>query len=590
MNIAKMKNQLLKCGIGFDWSREFSTHHPDYYIHTQRLFLLLLRHNLVVKHHSIVTYDPLDKTVLANEQVINGRAERSGAAVESRLLAQWSIKTTDLADRLYGDLDGLSKWPKHIIKAQRNWIGLVQGGYLKVCVCGDIVDLFLEDGVGFKGCENDIVLVSATNKHVIDSMDKYYTSAWKQSLKRLPTASRTFGFNTGLFAILDNVKIPILISPFLVHNASHYIYVSSNSQQPEWKRYHRDNTLTLFTPNPKQIDLMGTSRYTKGNWYALKDWVVSRQRKWGTPIPIINCGSSCGPVPVPEDELPLTHAQSERETNCPRCGTKSTYEKDTLDTFFDSSWYHLRFLDPHNPSSMCAVEKVQPVDMYIGGREHATMHLLYARFIWKALYDLGLVGKEKEPFIEFVDVGVVQAQSYQKNGKYVTPSQGQEEGIRGRLEKMSKSKLNGVDPVGLVERYGADVVRFHMLAKTKVGGDFEWKNDDMKGAVKFVEKVRGIVGRVGFHPDIIVPSGVVGGYGMEKVLVEHNAIVNLIQEDIRAVSLHTITSHLYKLVNLIQREIECGNGGDAVIKRCTVSLLCLSLPFITQTCRELMRR
>ncbi len=281
-----------------------------------------------------------------------------------------------------------------------------------------------------------------------------------------------------------------------------------------------------------------------------------------------------------------------------RCGdVNAEYENDTLDTFFDSSWYYLRFLNPSNGFHPCEKNLQKRVDIYIGGREHATLHLLYARLFCKSLTFMGIldenVFEKGEPFTKFLDVGVVQSLSFFDGQKYVEPLKGIRMGIKGRFEKMGKSKLNGIDPLTLVAEYGSDALRFHILSKTKVGSDFEWNVNGISGALKYIDKIKMIAGKVGFdvgntYKENYFDISMDDLSQKEMTLIkEHDRMIRSIERDLEKCSLHTITSHLFKFTNLLSTHLKSGDLTNRVEKRCATSLIILSYPIITETCSNL---
>jgi leucyl-tRNA synthetase len=462
-NIQHMKEQLLQFGVDFDWSAEFKTCDASYIRGTQSLFLLLFQHGLAYRKEARVYWDPVDKTVLANEQIVNGRAERSGALVEQKELLQWFFATTRYRSELLESLDGLD-WPRRVVQQQQEW--LAAKSVCRVPFWNAVV-VHPQEPI-----HEECILVGPKHPSFVNS-PVLVMNKW--DMKRIESQPRRV-YVTG--AIQDEEA-----------------YVA----QPHSVPLHR----ALFEKNGMDIPTRGEATFleTYGTQMEskLRDWLVSRQRSWGTLIPIVYC-ESCGVVP--ETRLPVLESGP---CDCPKCGGPAQRETDTLDTFVDSSWYWLRFLDPNN-EGWCDPQKARPVDVYVGGIEHAVMHLLYARFMTKVLADFGDV-PFREPFLQLVTQGMVKAPTYSLEGRYVSDvverdgawytSSGQ--CVLRTVEKMSKSKFNGVDPVSLVERYGSDVVRLYVLYRSAPQDDIVWEEKGIIGMQRFLDKVKRVVDRHVMH-------------------------------------------------------------------------------------------
>ena len=565
-NIEQMKQQLQQLGLSLDWSREVATCSPDYYKWTQWIFLQFFQAGLAYQKEAAVNWDPVDQTVLANEQVDGeGKSWRSGAKVERKLLEQWFLKITDYAEELANDLDNLPGWPDRVKLMQQNWIGKSVGAYLEFPVVG------MDNQIGVFTTRPDTVhgvtyivlapehpitpkVTTADQKAAVDAFIQEVTNESEQERTAEDKPKR--GIPTGGKAVnpFTGEEIPLLIADYVLyeygtgavmgvpaHDERDFQFASQNDLKikqvivPEGEDANRplDEAYTEegVMINSGQFDGMNSAEgkqavidyAEKQGWgkariqYRLRDWLVSRQRYWGAPIPIIHC-SSCGPVPVPEKDLPvelpenveftgkgsspLTQLESWLNVSCPSCGEAAKRETDTMDTFIDSSWYFLRYTDANNPEEAFSQEKVNdwmPVDQYVGGIEHAILHLLYSRFFTKVLRDRGLLNCD-EPFQRLLTQGMVQGLTYKnpKTGKYIPSEQvnaddpkdpNTGESLSVFFEKMSKSKYNGVDPLQVLETYGADTARMFILFKAPPEKDLEWDDADVEGQFRFLNKV-----------------------------------------------------------------------------------------------------
>ena len=570
-NIAAMREQLKRLGFALDWSRELATCDPEYYGHEQALFLDLYEAGLVYRKESEVNWDPVDMTVLANEQVIDGKGWRSGAPVERRKLSQWFLKITDFADELLDGLQDLKGWPDKVRLMQENWIGRSDGlrfrfalaadganadyPWVKAALCeSDDVEVFTTRpdtifGASFVAIAPDHPLAKAIAYENPDAAAFIAEcKAGGTSAAEIETQEKR-GFLTGLQAIhpLDpEWRLPLWIANFVLmdYGTGAVFGVPAHDQRDhEFASLHElpirrvvaSPTQDADTPigdaaepgegvlvNSRFLDGLSvaeakeavTSRAELEGWgereiaYRLRDWGVSRQRYWGTPIPIIHC-DGCGPVPVPRDQLPvvlpqdvafdqpgnpLDRAAEWRRASCPRCGGEALRETDTFDTFVDSSWYFIRFASQplDRPFDKAEAEKWLPVDQYIGGVEHAILHLLYARFWTKALKRIGRLDVD-EPFKGLFTQGMVTHLTFQDSaGRWLTPEEAQSHDgpvTRGRVEKMSKSRKNTVDPEPIVAKYGADAARWFMLSDSPPERDLEWSEAGIEGAARFVQRV-----------------------------------------------------------------------------------------------------
>ena len=527
-NIDYMRGQLQRLGFGYDWQREIATCTPQYYRWEQWFFTKLFEKGLVYKKKATVNWDPVDQTVLANEQVIDGRGWRSGALVERREIPQWFLRITDYADQLLADLERLDGWPEQVRTMQANWIGRSEGVELRFAVAGrdELLSVFTTRpdtlmGVTYVAVAPEHPLALAAAKGNAD------LAAFIAECKHTKVAEADMailekkGCDTGFMAIhpISGEPVPVWTANFVLmeYGAGAVMAVPAHDQRDwEFARAHDIPIRQVIAPaDGSSVDLEQGAYTDKGvlcdsgvfdgldfaaafqaiagelgkqgkgritTHYRLRDWGVSRQRYWGCPIPIIHC-PDCGDLPVPEDQLPvllpedvelegvgspIKQMPSFYETTCPKCGGKAERETDTFDTFFESSWYYARFTGPDNESSMLdqRANYWLPVDQYIGGIEHAVLHLLYARFFHKLMRDAGLVSSD-EPFTRLLTQGMVL-----KDGS-----------------KMSKSKGNTVDPQELIDQYGADTVRLFTMFAAPPEQSLEWSDSGVEGAYRFLKRL-----------------------------------------------------------------------------------------------------
>ncbi|OIP70488.1 MAG: leucine--tRNA ligase [Oscillatoriales cyanobacterium CG2_30_40_61] len=573
-NIAQMREQLQKLGFSIDWEKEVTTCSPEYYRWTQWLFLQFYKCGLAYQKEAAVNWDPIDQTVLANEQVDNeGRSWRSGAIVEQKLLRQWFLKITDYANELLNDLEHLNGWPERVKLMQANWIGQSIGAQLEFPIIG------LDENIAVFTTRPDTVygvsyVVLAPEHPLVNQVttpeQKATVEAFIQEVKNESQTDRTSedkpkrGVPTGGKVInpFNQEEIPIWIADYVLYGygtgavmgvpahdvrdfkfATQYdlpikqVIVTNdadndNEENDQIKTPYTGTGILVESCNfsgehsehAKQaiIDYAEDEGYGKGIiQYRLRDWLISRQRYWGTPIPIIHC-PECGAVAVPDQDLPVKLpenvkfsgrglsplAQLEDWINvpCPSCGNPAKRETDTMDTFIDSSWYYLRYPDAQNDQQAfnpAITNDWMGVDQYVGGIEHAILHLLYSRFFTKVVRDRGLLNC-KEPFEKLLTQGMVQGITYKNRttGKYFSPSQvspsnPQDPTTGERLEvfyeKMSKSKYNGVDPLEVMGKYGADTARMFILFKAPPEKDLEWDDADVEGQFRFLNRVWRIV-------------------------------------------------------------------------------------------------
>ncbi|MGC1979125.1 MAG: leucine--tRNA ligase, partial [Pseudolabrys sp.] len=576
-NISAMKKQLQSMGLSLDWAREIATCDPAYYKHQQKMFLDFLNAGLVERKQSKVNWDPVDQTVLANEQVIDGRGWRSGAPVEQRELTQWFFKISDYSEDLLKALDALDRWPDKVRLMQKNWIGRSEGLLLRFALDPATtpnreteLEIFTTRpdtlfGAKFMALSPDHPLAQAAaakNPKLAAFIEQCHRMGTAQA--EIETAEK-LGFDTGMKAVHPfdaSWKLPVYVANFILMDyGTGAIFGCPAHDQRDLdfvNKYGLGNTPVVCPPNqdPKTFVItdvaydgdgrMINSRFldgmtieeakeevarrlekeTRGNRpvaqrqvnYRLRDWGISRQRYWGCPIPIIHC-EKCGVVPVPEKDLPVTLPEDVtfdrpgnpldrhptwKNVGCPKCSGPARRETDTMDTFVDSSWYFARFTDPWittAPTDRKIVDEWLPVDQYIGGIEHAILHLLYSRFFTRAMHKTGHAGID-EPFAGLFTQGMVVHETYRaKNGDWIEPANVKIEGVGearravvastgepveiGSIEKMSKSKKNTVDPDDIIAAYGADTARWFMLSDSPPDRDVIWTEEGVQGAWRF---------------------------------------------------------------------------------------------------------
>ena len=569
-NIAAMRAELQRIGLSLDWSRELATCDPSYYGHQQKLFLDMFRAGLVDRRESWVNWDPVDGTVLANEQVVDGRGWRSGAPVEKRKLAQWFFRITEYAQELLDALEKLDRWPQRVRLMQSAWIGRSEGARVRFPLTTPLdgiesVEVFTTRpdtlfGMSFLAVAPEHPIAAAvaksdpaaaafvaecralgTSEAAIESAEKRgFATGVRVGHPFIPGASYPvwianfvlMEYGAGAifgcpghdqrdldFARKYGLPVPPVVLPPDADPAS--VRIGADAYAGPGRIFNSGFLDGLDTDAAKRAAIAALERDGAGkgvvNW-RLRDWGLSRQRYWGAPIPIIHC-AQCGPVPVPEADLPvvlpldvtfdqpgnpLDHHPTWKHVACPQCGGGAQRETDTMDTFVDSSWYFARFCSPAAPEAVVrpAVDHWLPVDQYIGGIEHAILHLLYARFFVRAMARTGHLGID-EPFAGLFTQGMVTHESYRSaDGRWLAPpevevlpdgtarerSTGAAVQI-GRAEKMSKSKRNTVDPGAIIDRYGADTARWFVLSDNPPAHDFEWTEAGVAGASRLTQRL-----------------------------------------------------------------------------------------------------
>ena len=645
-NIAAMKKQLQSMGLSLDWAREIATCDPAYYEHQQKMFLDFLKAGLVERKQSKVNWDPVDQTVLANEQVIDGRGWRSGAIVEQRELTQWFFKISDYSEDLLKALDTLERWPDKVRLMQKNWIGRSEGLLLRFALDPattpnkeNELEIFTTRpdtlfGAKFMALSPDHPLAQAAaakNPKLAAFIEQCHRMGTAQA--EIDTAEK-LGFDTGIKAVHPfdaNWKLPVYVANFILMDyGTGAIFGCPAHDQRDLdfvNKYGLGNTPVVCPPgqDPKTFVItnvpyegdgtMINSRFLdgltneeakeevakrlekeiRGNRpvalrqvnYRLRDWGISRQRYWGCPIPIIHC-ERCGALPVPEKDLPVTLPEDVsfdkpgnpldrhptwKNVKCPKCAGPARRETDTMDTFVDSSWYFARFTDPWiktAPTDRKIVNEWLPVDQYIGGIEHAILHLLYSRFFTRAMKQTGHLDIE-EPFAGLFTQGMVVHETYRaKNGDWIEPANVKIEGVGderkailastgetleiGSIEKMSKSKRNTVDPDDIIAAYGADTARWFMLSDSPPDRDVIWTEEGVQGAWRFVQRLWRLIGEIA---EIEAPATRPATFGEQALTVRkaaHRALAR-VSEDIDKLRFNRCVAHIYEFANALSDAI-----------------------------------
>ena len=619
-NIATMRAQLKKLGFALDWSRELATCEPDYYGQEQALFLDMLEAGLVYRKESAVNWDPVDMTVLANEQVIDGKGWRSGAPVEKRKLSQWFLRITQFADDLLAGLKTLDQWPDKVKLMQENWIGksvglqfrfkldAPVGGIGELEVFSTRPDTIFGASFAAVAADHPIALALAEKDAAL--------AAFAEECRQTGTAAAEIetqekkGYDTGLSVIhpFTGHKLPLFVANFVLmdYGTGAVMAVPAHDQRDlDFARKYMLPVERVVAAEGDEQKGIGEEAYVgpgrlvnsgflnglgveeakaevirraeEGGWgtgttvFRLRDWGVSRQRYWGTPIPVIHC-EDCGPVGVPKDQLPvvlpedvgfdvpgnpLDRHPTWKHVDCPRCGKAAQRETDTLDTFADSSWYFIRFASQpkDRPFDRETVEKWLPVGQYIGGVEHAILHLLYARFWTRALQHMGQLGFA-EPFTGLFTQGMVTHETYKSpDGAWLAPQDVERQGDKvvmidggasvtvGRVEKMSKSKKNVVDPDDIIAQYGADAVRWFMLSDSPPERDLPWTEAGIEGSWRFVNRLWRLFGEADKVAD-----------GADKALDRKlHQTIDGVAKDIEALSFNKAVAKIYELTNAVEK-------------------------------------
>ena len=620
-NIDYMRKQLRQLGFGYDWEREVATCDPGYYRWEQWFFTRLFEKGVVYKKTALVNWDPVDNTVLANEQVIDGRGWRSGALVERREIPQWFLKITDYADELLNDIDTLDGWPEQVRTMQRNWIGRSEGIEMQFGIAGR------DDGLSIYTTRPDTLMgvtyvavapehplaagAAVGNTALADFIEACRVSGVSEA--ELATQEKK-GIDTGLKAVhpVSGEQVPVWAANFVLMEYGSGAVMSVPAHDQRDYEFARANDIAIrqviYPVNDRQVaDLENAAFVEKGilknsgefdgltsaqafaaigDWleqagkgrrqvnYRLRDWGVSRQRYWGCPIPIINC-AVCGAVPVPEADLPvvlptdvtvdasgspLKKMAAFIETSCPQCAGRAERETDTFDTFFESSWYYARYTCADQTGAMldARANYWMPVDQYVGGIEHAVLHLLYARFFNKLMRDEGLLMAD-EPFTCLLTQGMVL-----KDGS-----------------KMSKSKGNTVDPQGLIDRYGADTVRLFTMFAAPPEQSLEWSDSGVEGASRFLKRLWKLVYRhvdAGSAPELMVAELDTAQQALRHSV--HGTLAKVSDDVGRRYTFNTAIAANMELMNTLSRFDDDSGQGRAVMQEALEAIVLMLSPIV----------
>jgi leucyl-tRNA synthetase len=626
-NIAAIRAQMRRMGWAIDWDREVSSSEPSYYRWTQWLFLRFFERGLAYRKEAPVNWCPKDQTVLANEQVIDGRCELCGTQVESKSLEQWFFRITEYADRLLDEMSLLESWPERVLTMQRNWIGRSEGAEVvfrieelgvDLPVFTTRADTLFGATFGVLAPEHPLVpeLVAGT-PHEEEVLEYVRAALGRPAAERADPEKEKTGVFTGAFVTnpVNEQRLPIWVADYVLmeYGTGAIMAVPAHDQRdfefaqrfelpvkvvvaPEGEEFeegtyvpHSEDELLVdsaqFSGLPADegkraivawLEERGLGRPTVG--YRLRDWLLSRQRYWGCPIPIVYC-DECGIVPVPDDELPvllpdvgeylpkgrspLAAAEDWVRTACPRCGGEARRETDTMDTFVDSSWYFIRYCDAHNESEPWSREIADywlPVNQYIGGIEHAILHLLYARFFVKVLNDMDLLGF-REPFLRLFTQGMIHYHG----------------------AKMSKSKGNVVSPDEMVAAFGADSVRLYVLYMGPADDDIEWQDRGIEGMARFLARLWRVGVEVAEQGEAEAPPG------GPLVRRAHEAIAKVSDDILRRFQFNTPIAAVIELVNEIYRvKDDPDRGGE--VRFATETAISLIQPYAPHVAEELWER
>lgn len=659
-NIAMMRTQLQRIGFGFDWDREIATCDPEYYGQQQKIFLAFWKAGIVYRKSSKVNWDPVDHTVLANEQVIDGRGWRSNALVETRELTQWFFKITDYAQKLLDGLDTLPNWPEKVKMMQANWIGRSEGLQFRFAFCDDTPCAAHTDIEVYTTRPDTLFGASfvalAPDHPIIQELSKTNPAlkAFGDKCAQLGTSEEAVeraekkGLDTGLrvkHPFIEGKTLPVWTANFVLMSygtGAIFACPAGDQRDLDFARKYDLPVYPVICPEgeePSSVEI-GDTAYTgdgvlinsgylnglsvkdaiekasdaieaagtgtrKVN-YRLRDWGASRQRYWGCPIPAIHC-DTCGVVPAKKADLPiklpedvsfdqpgnpLGRAIEWQKTTCPQCGSAAKRETDTLDTFVDSSWYFARFCSPQaeQPVDSAAARYFLPVNQYIGGVEHAVLHLLYARFFTRAMKDCGLLDIESdEPFSGLFTQGMVTHQTYKNDqGEWLSPQSVEQQKdswvevetgkpvIAGAIEKMSKSKLNTVDPEDIIARFGADVARWFVLSDSPPERDVEWTEAGVEGANRFIQRVW-----VNACAAADKTSGTKADPALERLC---HKTIKAVSEGIEGFGFNRSIARLYDLLNAVRKADPTTDTVSAM--KVFSQLLAPFAPHLAESCWE----
>ncbi len=676
-NIATMRKQLKAMGLSYDWSREIATCDPDYYRQEQKMFLDFLEQGLVYRKESWVNWDPVENTVLANEQVIDGKGWRSGANVENRFLSQWFMNITAFSEELLQDLETLDRWPGRVRLMQEKWIGRSDGAYMFFDFDGrnggqggrlEVFTTRPDTIFGASFCaiaanhplSQDLSEDDANLRAFITECGSAGTSE-----AAIETAEKV-GYDTGIqvrHPFDDKRTLPLYVANFvLMEYGTGAIFgcPAHDQRDLEFARKYGLDVIPVVAPQETDAEsfVIGDEAFTDdgvlinsafldglgveeaksaiierldaadagrpGVNYRLRDWGISRQRYWGCPIPVIHC-VDCGIVPVPEGDLPvvlpedadldasgnpLDNHPTWKDAGCPACGKPARRETDTFDTFFESSWYFARFCSPHADTAFTreAADYWLPVDQYIGGIEHAVLHLLYSRFFTRALKQCGYLGI-KEPFEGLLTQGMVCHETYRdENGKWLYPDEVEITGYKsaralegaqggsavtvGRSEKMSKSRKNVVDPESIIETYGADTARLFMLSDSPPDRDLDWTEAGIEGAWRYVNRLWRMVNQAPAPPGTslaaigVTRPDALGEHSQAVLKIIHRTIV-AVSDDLDKFHFNRAVARIRELTNELEDLSPEEEGADWVMRQGLETAVYLIGPMMPHLAEEL---
>jgi leucyl-tRNA synthetase len=658
-NIATMRTQLKSMGLSYDWSREITTCDETYYRHEQKMFLDFLDAGLVYRKESWVNWDPLENTVLANEQVIDGKGWRSGADVEKRFLSQWFLKITDFAEELREDLGPLERWPDRVRLMQEKWIGRSEGAFMFFNIEGkdqtlEVYTTRPDTIFGASFCalaaNHPLAIELAENDPALQ--------AFIAECGRAPTSeaamekAEKFGIDTGVrvrHPFVEGKTLPVFVANFVLMDygtGAIFGCPAHDQRDLDFARKYELDVIPVVAPKDADadtfvvgneafiddgiiinsdflngLDVKDAKKTVIGNLeetgagksavnYRLRDWGVSRQRYWGCPIPIIHC-EHCGIVPVPEGDLPvvlpddvnldepgnpLERHPNWKDVDCPTCAKAARRETDTFDTFFESSWYFARFCSPQAETAFDrkAADYWLPVDQYIGGIEHAVLHLLYSRFFTRAMEKCGYLGV-REPFEGLLTQGMVCHETYQDaDGHWLFPEEAekiQDSGgavTIGRSEKMSKSRKNVVDPEGIIGSYGADTARLFMLSDSPPDRDLDWTDAGIEGAWRYANRLWRIV-----HE----PRAPVANFSAnppddlnadaDQIMKRLHKTVDGVSDDLEKFHFNKAVARIREFTNDLESFTSQEKGADWVRRRGLETIVCLIGPMMPHLAEEL---
>ncbi len=659
-NIAHMRAELKRLGLSLDWSREFATCDPEYYHQQQKLFLQFYQAGFVYRGEADVNWDPVDQTVLANEQVIDGRGWRSGAVVERRKLSQWFFKITAFAEELLTALDTLDRWPEKVRVMQRNWIGRSEGLNFQFQLSdGEKLDVFTTRpdtlfGASFVALSPDHPLTQELAKSDLKLQDFIAECRKTGTAEAEIEKADKLGYDTGLRATHPfdpNWQLPVMVANFVLmgYGTGAIFGCPAHDQRDlDFARKYKLPVTPVVVPDDadaKSFTIgneaymgpghLANSRFLDGMTvdqakaevatrleqtgmgkrtvnFRLRDWLVSRQRPWGCPIPMVHC-PKCGVVALKESDLPvllpekidfsksgnpLDRDPAWKNTICPSCGGPATRDTDTLDTFADSSWYFIRFCDSHakTPVNKDAADYWLPVDQYIGGIEHAILHLLYARFFTRAMNRLGLVSIQ-EPFAGLFTQGMVCHETYRDQAGWLSPDEVVKEGNRafrkdnhvqveiGSSEKMSKSKRNVIAPEAIIADYGADTIRWFMLSDTPPERDIEWTDAGAEGCWRFVQRIWRLVSEAEGLPAPGTQAAPSDDISKSLRQSAHKAIA-AVTEDLGVLRFNRAVAQLYMLSNAIA---DAPKADAATRREALETMVLLAAPMMPHLAEECWR-